>query len=97
MHACSLPDSLTVYNAPDVKALLLAALDAAEHALDVDAAATAEFDTAGTQILLALSKEAARRGIALRLRHPSPRVMQILGLIGVTNRFDIVTAAGDSP
>lgn len=94
MHTCALPDSLTVYNAPDVKAALLAALASADSGLELDASATAELDTAGTQILLALAKESARRGIALRLRHPAPRVIQILDLIGVTKRFDIVSAVG---
>jgi ABC-type transporter Mla MlaB component len=70
---------LTIYEAQEMKARLLDALESAA-ALDVDLALVTEIDTAGVQLLVLVKTEAAVAGKAARLLNHSPAVLEAIDL-----------------
>ncbi|MFC4144634.1 STAS domain-containing protein [Micromonospora mangrovi] len=62
-------------------------------AIAVDLSAVRFFSAHGVQALLAAQNAAARAGVALFLRHPSPWVTHILAVTGALPRFEL---AGDT-
>jgi anti-sigma B factor antagonist len=68
---------LNVYSAADIKAALLAQADALPGLLAIDLSNVGEFDTAGLQLLLMLSRESRGR---LRVRGCSEAVRSTLAL-----------------
>ena len=73
---------LTIMVAAEQKANLLARLDAAAEALDLDLAGVTELDTAGVQVLMLLRREADAAGKSLTLVRPNGVVTEILALAG---------------
>jgi anti-anti-sigma regulatory factor len=61
-----LPNELTIARAPELRALLLSALDG-EGPLEIDARAVTEVDLAGLQVLCAAGRSARARGRPLTL------------------------------
>lgn len=90
----SLPAELTIYTVAELHPQWLAWLDEAEappdkSALDdallrqADGAAVAEVDAAGVQLLLALHKSLAQRGMNLQLLDPSRVLSEACTALGV--------------
>ena len=80
--------SMTIYEAAEHKAELLAALaDAAE--LEVDLGGVDEADTAGLQLLLLTRREADRAGQPLRIASLSPVMSEVLQRYGLQAAFAV--------
>jgi len=78
-----LEGELTIYRANELKPVLLAALDGAAD-VHFDLAGVSEIDTAGVQLLLLVRREAATRGLRLRLSSPSAAVRGAFELLELT-------------
>jgi anti-anti-sigma regulatory factor len=74
--SASLPVELTIYTASEAHTAMCA-WKADGPALQVDAAAVAEIDSAGVQLLIALARPAALRGQPLVLAQPTPALAAI--------------------
>ncbi|MGZ5052973.1 MAG: STAS domain-containing protein, partial [Methylobacter sp.] len=68
---------LSIYTVQDLKDQLLAELTTADE-LELDLAGVGEFDGAGLQLLVAVKREAAAAGKALRIGGHSPAVVELL-------------------
>jgi len=68
--------AMTVYGAAAAKDTLLDALDGASE-LQVDLSEVVEMDTAGTQLLVLLTREAAAAGKHVALSGHSPAVLEV--------------------
>lgn len=68
---------MTIYNAGEIKARLLAALEGAE-VLEVDLSHVGEMDTAGFQLLVMAKRESQRQGHTLRIVDHSPAVRDVI-------------------
>ncbi|MEW5770069.1 MAG: STAS domain-containing protein [Pseudomonadota bacterium] len=79
---------MTIYNALETKARLLAALEGCAE-LELDLSQVTEIDTAGFQLLLLAKKTACKDGKALRLVAHSAAVRDVLDL------YDMATFFGD--
>nr|WP_176256750.1 STAS domain-containing protein [Derxia lacustris] len=85
----ALPAELTIYMVAELAPQWLASLDglshddAADDSFAVDAAAVAEVDAAGLQLLVALANQLTRDGWTLRLARPSPTLAQACALLGL--------------
>lgn len=88
----ALAGDLTIYTASETKAEL-ALLAADCDALEIDASALEEIDTAGLQLLLLLSREMAGRGGELHLRDPSQPVRAALDILALDDRLRPASAA----
>lgn len=82
--------AMTIYEAAEQKARLLAAL-AAASALELDLGEVDEADTAGLQLLLLLRREGARAGKPVRVLRLSPAVTEVL------ERYGLDTGSSDLP
>jgi anti-anti-sigma factor len=78
-HALLLEGELSIYRAAELKPLMLAALD--DRVAGFDLSEVTEIDTAGVQLLLLARREAAARGLALRLASASPAVRSAFALL----------------
>lgn len=89
-----LPAALDVAGAPELRALLVAALRHPEIA--IDGSKIQQLDTAGVQLLCALVRAAERRGVALRWTVVSPMLVTCVKLLGVGDvlRLDGVRQEG---
>lgn len=67
----------------DSPALFAALRDPATRAVEVDAAAVTFLDSSGLSVLVRLARDAAERGVPLRLVAVSPRVAELLAATGV--------------
>ena len=83
-----LPSEVTVYQVADLQAQLIPLFENGYHRLEVDASQVEILDTAGTQLLLSLWKEARARGRTLGLLQPSAKIQATLRLIGIAPNFD---------
>lgn len=72
-----LPASVTLRSAPEIREALLERLGAAP-ALILDCAALAEADLSLLQLIVALRKSGAERGVTIALRHPAGGALQQL-------------------
>ncbi|HET6483360.1 MAG TPA: STAS domain-containing protein, partial [Actinoplanes sp.] len=75
----SVEGELTISTAAEHKQKLLSTLHGDGDVL-LDLSGVAELDTAGLQVLLLVVRESAVRGIAVRLRDPSPAVAEVLAI-----------------
>jgi anti-anti-sigma factor len=82
---------LTIYTALATKDLLLAELAAGE-ALSIDLSAVSEIDTAGLQLLVLASREAAKAGKTLKVISASNAVSSVLALCSMSSLLETVTA-----
>ena len=84
-----MPAELTIYAAAEIRAALLARLDAeaAQPAASftVDAAATGDVDAAGVQLLVALERLLASRGRRLELVEATQPLVRACRALGVAN------------
>lgn len=78
----ALEATLLIGEVAEVRRLLLEAL-VGIRSLSLDVRALTRVDTAGVQMLLALVRETARRGIELSWRGESPALSQALGSLGL--------------
>jgi anti-sigma B factor antagonist len=78
---------LTIYTALATRDLLLAEL-AAGDALSIDLSAVGEIDTAGLQLLVLASREAAKAGKNLTFASPSPAVSSVFELCSISALLD---------
>ena len=78
----NLGGSLEVRDVAEVRARLMAALDAST-ALRVEVGAVSTVDTAGAQLLLALELEAVRRGARLEIAGASTALARTLDALGL--------------
>ncbi|WP_238012718.1 STAS domain-containing protein [Dactylosporangium sp. AC04546] len=85
----SLDGELTVINAAEQHERLLRALDGSR--LDVSLAGVTDLDTAGLQVLLFLSREAARRSVPVSFAGHSPAVLEVLRLVGLSPSLEVDT------
>jgi len=70
MNKVTFSGALTIYEVLEAKNTLLAVLEQATG-MEIDLTDVSELDTAGVQVLVAIRREAARRGLDLRIRHGS--------------------------
>ncbi|MGZ5071083.1 MAG: STAS domain-containing protein, partial [Methylobacter sp.] len=77
---------LSIYTVLGLKQQLLAALAAADE-LELDLSGVGEFDGASLQLLVAVKREAAAAGKALRIGGHSPAVVELLDLSGLAGFF----------
>jgi anti-sigma B factor antagonist len=85
-YQLSIEGEMTIYRAAELKQALLAPLEG-QALLEVDLSKVTELDTAGVQLLL-LAKQTAQAGNnELRLRHPSPAVLEVFELLNLAAYF----------
>lgn len=77
---------LSIYTAAEVKPQLYSALQQNAE-LELDLSAVSEMDSAGLQLLIAAKREAADRGVTLRLTQHSPAVLEVLDLCNMAPFF----------
>jgi len=77
---------MTIYEAAEFKAHLLAALDTGA-ALELDLGEVDEADSAGVQLMLLARREAARTGVALHVARLAPAVDEALDRWGLRAAF----------
>ena len=82
----TLETDLTIYNAPDHKRTLLAALEQA-NVVELDLAQVAEIDSAGLQVLLLAKRESLAAAKELRIVGHSPAVHELLDFFNVASYF----------
>lgn len=80
--------AMTIYEAPEHKRELLAAL-AAGDGLDIDLSDVDEMDTAGMQLLLLVRREARSVGKTAELVAPSTAAQEVL------NRYQLAASFGE--
>ena len=78
---------LTIYNAVKLQFALLQCQQSRRHMV-LDLSGVAEIDSAGVQLLLQMRREAAARGLRLRLAECSPPVQEILNLFRLLDETD---------
>jgi len=88
---------LTIYNAPEQKATLFAALDQAD-VVELDLAQVGDIDSAGLQVLLLAKRESLAKGKEMRIVAHSPAVQELLDFLNVAGYFGdpLVIPAGES-
>jgi anti-anti-sigma factor len=82
----TLETDLTIYNAPEHKRALLAALEQAS-VVELDLAQVAEIDSAGLQVLLLAKRESLAAAKELRIVGHSPAVHELLDFFNVASYF----------
>ena len=82
MSAFAIHGELSIYRAADLKAPLLAALEA-EGELELDLSGVTEMDTAGLQLVLLARREAGACGKRMTLAACSEAVRDVLALCGI--------------
>jgi anti-anti-sigma factor len=82
----TLETDLTIYNAPEHKCVLLAALEQAS-VIELDLAQVAEIDSAGLQVLLLAKRESLAAGKEMRIVGHSPAVQELLDFFNVASYF----------
>jgi anti-anti-sigma regulatory factor len=82
----ALEGELTIYDAAELKDILLSRLHA-NTALSVDLSGVTELDTAGVQLMLMLQQESLSRGKKLQWKKHSTAVSQLLGLLNLGSTF----------
>lgn len=85
-HTLRIDGELTIYRAAELKAELLAAVEA-HPAVEIDLAGVAEFDTAGVQLLLSAKRAATARDATLRLVGHSTAVLDVFELMDLSGHF----------
>ncbi len=87
-HDLTLPPELTIYTVaelhPRCVALAAAGATSSDESLTVDAAAVAEVDAAGVQLLLSLANTLALHGRRLRLAPASATLAAACAALGAT-------------
>ena len=78
----ALTGELTIYEAANLKTLLLDRLNASKS-LQVDLSGVTELDTSGVQLMLLLQREAAAASKPLQWVKHSQAVSQVLGLLNL--------------
>lgn len=93
----TLEGGMTIYNAAQLKARMLQALDSAGQ-VELDLARVEELDSAGFQVLVLAKREAVQRGHSLRIVAHSPEVQEVLDLCGMASWFGdpLLVSASDS-
>ena len=87
VEALSLDGELNIYRANDVKAALVAALEAPEP-ITIDVSKVTEIDSAGIQLLLAAKKGALAKEKTLRFVNHSPALVGAMKLLNVCALLD---------
>ena len=97
--AVQLPARLTLAEAAQTLASLQEAIARAPQgaAVELDAAALADFDTSAIAVLLEARRAALGRGLAFRLLSPPPKLGQLAELYGVHELLGLAYAAGAAP
>lgn len=80
-HSSALSGEWTIHSIAQHRESVLPLLDMG--ATEVDVSGITELDSAGLQLLLALQRGLARRGLELRLRPLSSSVREVLNLYGL--------------
>ena len=101
----TLPEELTIYTLAEQHPLCVAWADMREPATNgdlddivrVDAAAVAEVDAAGVQLLLSLANALALQRRTLRLDNPSPPLASACAALGVSALLTEAAPAGVAP
>jgi anti-anti-sigma factor len=77
---------MNIYNALELKAALVTAVDGAE-AVELDLSGVSEFDSSGAQLLLLARKECELAGKKLTLAARSAPVDSVIGLFNLAELF----------
>ncbi|GAA5173679.1 hypothetical protein GCM10025771_01490 [Niveibacterium umoris] len=88
---------MTIFEAVELREQLSAALTAAPERLAVDLSGVEEIDTAGTQLLIALKRQAAKEGKALEYCLHSAAVLGVIDLLNLAGALGdpvLVASAG---
>lgn len=85
-HCLVIEGELTIYTVSELKERILGALLANDE-LEIDLSGVEEFDAAGLQLLIVAKKGAKALNREFRLSGPSPAVLNLLGLSGLTQFF----------
>ncbi len=82
---------LSMVVVPEMREILARTLSTMQFdTLEVDLSETIFMDSTGISFLIAQKKIAIRDGKAMRLRNPSPPVMNILTLVQLISFFEVV-------
>lgn len=88
---------MTIYNAAEIKARLIQALESAPT-LELDLSHVTEMDTAGFQLLALAKKESLARGQTLRIVGHSPSVQEVIEFYNTAAFFgDPLVIPADQP
>lgn len=89
--------SMTIFEVAELREQLSSALAAADEPLRVDLSGVEEIDTAGTQLLIALKRQALRDGKTLEYRLHSAAVLAAMDLLNLAGTLgDPVLVGGGS-
>lgn len=87
IHRLRPQGEITIYNAADMKTILLDTLQV-HNKIEIDLAEVSELDTAGVQLLVLARREADKADKSLSLITPSEVVQEMLNLYHLTSYFD---------
>jgi len=90
MSIVRLPDDLTIYQATEIKTILVKALheyQCKNIAIELDFSTVKECDGAGVQLLLALSNSAAKAGATVALHSVPKQLVKLLDDLQLSSRF----------
>lgn len=83
---------LTIYEVAELRDALLTLVDGA-NAVELNLAGVGEIDSAGAQLLLALTRTLAARDTGLSVTHAGPAVTEVLDLLGLARHLPLASAA----
>ena len=82
----SINESMTIYQAPELKARLLETLGSAEI-IELDLSQVGEIDSAGLQLLLLAKREAGAAGKTMTIVSHSPAVREVIEFTNLARHF----------
>ena len=82
----SINESMTIYQAPELKARLLETLGSAEI-IELDLSQVGEIDSAGLQLLLLAKREAGAAGKTMTIVSHSPAVRELIEFANLGRHF----------
>ena len=86
IHRLPLEGEMTIYNAAEMKARLIEAIDNHKE-LEIDLARITEMDSAGFQLLLLAKREAGNQKKSLRLSNHSEACLELINLYHTAEFF----------
>lgn len=96
-HVLCITGGMTVFEVAELRDRLSTALNTAPERLSLDLSGVEEIDTAGTQLLLALKRQAAKEGKALEYCLHSAAVLGVIDLLNLAGALGdpvLVASAG---
>jgi anti-anti-sigma regulatory factor len=86
-----LPSELCISEVNALKSDLLASLAVADDTVELDASRVERIDTAGVQLLLAVTRYLESRSLGLRWTHPSAALCEAAHELGASDQLQLPT------